>query len=338
MKYSISQRIMVIISVLIYIAGLFAFTYAAGAFAQTIERPFGLSPGYRRLFHSNPNVSLSFSDLSSLNWEESPAVPITLISVQDENLGLYDPQLYFSLDPHYIQAGTLRVFSMQDYTERKKVGYYFLEEPSDLPNLPAAQAKAAPDLEIINGIGEDSTLFDQTKAFIINLTSMETIGPELFIDGEPTEVAKWSSALQELGYQIGTKDKVELGDVFILLLGRFNRVSIFLYLTSVFYILLLIGITAVELSGRRNAKVHTVCGGQGATLFFILHREWVAGLLGTGLIFILFFLIGTRQQLFASIKPAGFAWYTLWHVGAVTGASLLFHQVGLKMTQRRRVP
>lgn len=338
MKYSTSQKILVFISVLIFIAGLFAFTYATKAYTRSIERPFGLSNSYRRLFHPDPNISLSFSDLSSLNWQGRHDIPLTLISVQEDKIGLYDPQLYFSLDLHYIQAGTLRVFSMRDYIERKKVGYYLLKDPSDLPDLPKAQAKAGQDLEIINGIAEDSALYDKNKPYIINLTSMETIGPEIFIDGDPTEVAKWSRVLQQQGYQLGTTEKVELGEVFMVFLGRFNRVSIFLYLTIVFYILLLIAITAVELSGRRYAKIHSVCGGKGATLFFILHRDWIAGLIATGLIFTLFFSIGTRQQLFESISPAGFAWYTLSHIGAVTVASFLFHQVGLKMTQGRREP
>lgn len=335
MKHSTSQRLLVFINLLIYIAGLFAFTYAGMTFARAIERPYGLSPGYQKLIHNDPNVKISFSDISPSVWEETPVEYLTVIAVKEDILGLYDPQLTFSLDPHYIMPGTLRIFSYRDYKEQKKVGYYLLDSPSEVPNLTSAQAIAPPELEIINGIGEDSGLYDGNKNYIINLTSMETMGPEIYIDGNPGEVDRWSRTLQGHGYQMETKEKADLGEALIQFLGGFNRISIFLYLTLILYILLLFGILTGEISAGRHAKIHSIYGGQGIPLFFSLHRDLTASLLGNVLIFIGFFFIATKHLIFESINPAGFAVFTIWHMALFTGASVIFHRLGFNIAIRR---
>ncbi len=88
-------------------------------------------------------------------------------------------------------------------------------------------------------------------------------------------------------------------------------------------------------SAGRHAKIHSIYGGQGIPLFFSLHRDLTASLLGNVLIFIGFFFIATKHLIFESINPAGFAVFTIWHMALFTGASVIFHRLGFNIAIRR---
>ena len=329
-----SQWLIVCLSILVYISSLFSFTYAAMTLHGTKDLPFGLHATYRH-FQSASHFPLTFADIAPAGWDEQLPARITLISVKHNLLGLYDPALYFSRDLHYIQPGMLRGFSDTDYRAGNKVAYYMLENPSDIPDLVRAQVNAPEGLKIINGLGEDSGLYTEQTDYVVNMTSMEDIGNEVYLEGEREEVLMWSKGLEKQGFQLADKGKTALSDALVVFLSRFNRVSIFLYLSVLLYFLLFISIAMTELSAAGYVRMHHVFGGQGVSLFRVLHRELIFSVLLTALSFMSFFFIGRARGMFEYIELSGFVGYTFGHLAVVAGCPLFFHRVSLKLLQRR---
>lgn len=273
MNYKKQSIICAIISGLIFVTIIISVGYSVGTGKFASDTPYGLSVKYIKLIKTN-NAKVKYSDIIDLNEDKK----ITIVSeYKNQNyLGFYDPQLYF-YDQKMINAvGVTRYFSESDYINEAKTGV--LVTNTDLflgfSSIPSVSTPLIE--ECIFNINTLSSLYKKDIKYIINLTSLDSMGDVIYMDSESiNELQSVKEKLLDKGYEIEQREELSLVESIILACARNFRALVLFIPAIALYPIFLFSCTMYFINNRRILKIHKLHGGNIKAIFWNCGKEFM---------------------------------------------------------------